>query len=67
MNACDLHLCIVGGGISQAETFLLGQARRTLRARVLQPIATDVRLCVAALSVDAGIVGAAMLAMTSHP
>lgn len=63
MNICDLHLCIVGGGISQAETFLLGQARRTLRARVLQLIATDVQLRVAALSNDAGIVGAALLAL----
>lgn len=63
MNICDLHVCIVGGGISQAETFLLGQARRTLRARVLQPIATDVQLRVAALSLDAGIVGAGLLAM----
>lgn len=62
MNACDLHLCIVGGGISQAETFLLGQARRTLRARVLQPIAADVQLRVAALSVNAGIVGAGLMA-----
>lgn len=61
MNMCDLHLCIVGGGVSQAETFLLGQARRTLRARVLQSIAGDVQLRVAALSVDAGIVGAALL------
>lgn len=66
LNACDLHLCIVGGGLSQAETFLLGQARRTLRARVLQPIATDVQIRVAAFSVNAGIVGAAMLAMGSQ-
>lgn len=63
MNICDLHLCVVGGGISKAETFLLGQARRTLRARVLQAIATDVQLTVAALSTDAGIVGAALLSM----
>ena len=63
LNACDLHLCIVGGGLSQAETFLLGQARRTLRARVLQPIATDVQLRVAAFSADAGVVGAGILAM----
>lgn len=61
MNTCDLHLCIVGGGVSQAETFLLGQARRTLRARVLQSIATDVQLRVAALSANAGIVGAGLL------
>ena len=63
MNACDLHLCIVGGGVSQAETFLLGQARRTLRARVLKPIASDVQLRVAALSMNAGVVGAGLIAM----
>ncbi len=63
MNMCDLRLCIVGGGVSQAETFLLGQARRTLRARVLQSLADHVQLRVAALSVDAGIVGAGLLAM----
>ncbi|MCE2503925.1 MAG: ROK family protein [Chlorobi bacterium] len=65
MNACDLHLCIVGGGISQAETFLLGQARRTLRARVLQPIASDVQLRVAALSTSVGVVGAGLLAISN--
>lgn len=65
MNTCDLHLCIVGGGISQAETFLLGQARRTLRARVLQPIASDVQLRVAALSANAGLVGAGLLGLES--
>ena len=63
MNICDLHLCIVGGGISQAETFLLGQARRTLRARVLQSIAPDVQLRVAALSANAGVVGAGLIGL----
>ncbi len=63
MNICDLHLCIVGGGVSRAETFLLGQARRTLRARVLQSIAGDVQLRVAALSANAGVVGAGLIGL----
>lgn len=66
MNACDLHLCIVGGGVAQAEMFLLGQARRTLRARVLQSIAADVQLRVATLSTNAGIVGAALLGLAER-
>ena len=63
MNICDLHLCIVGGGVSKAETFLLGQARRTLRARVLQSIAPTAQLRVAALSNNAGVVGAGLVGL----
>ena len=66
MNTCDLHLCIVGGGVSQAETFLLGQARRTLRARVLQSLAHDVQLRVAALSANAGVVGAGLIGIDQN-
>jgi glucokinase len=70
MNACDLHLVIVGGGTARSEQYLLEPARRSLRARLLKSIAGDVRLQPARFSNEAGIIGAAMLGMnreTSPP
>lgn len=63
LNLCDLHLVIVGGGLSQAEGTLLEPARRSLRERALKTISRDVELHVARFSADAGIVGAALFGL----
>jgi len=62
LNLCDLHLVIVGGGISKAERYLLEPARRSMRSRVLKSIAHDVELRTARYENEAGMIGAAMLA-----
>jgi glucokinase len=66
MNACDLHLAIVGGGMARSEEFLLEPARRSLRTRVLKSIAGDVRLRPARFGNEAGMIGAAMLALQTR-
>ena len=62
MNLLDIHVVIVGGGVAQAEQFLLEPARRSLRARLLKSIARDAQLRTARFQNNAGIIGAAMLA-----
>lgn len=64
MNLLDLHLVIIGGGIAQAERYLLEPARRSLRARLMQSISRDVQLRPARFQNNAGIIGAALLAKT---
>ena len=61
MNLCDIHLVIVGGGLSRSEDHLLGPARMAMTSRLLKSIAPVAELRAAALSNDAGIIGAAML------
>jgi glucokinase len=63
MNACDLHLAVVGGGLSKSGEFLLEPARHSLRARVLKSIVGDVDLRPARFGNEAGMIGAAMLGL----
>ena len=63
LNLLDTPLVIVGGGMSKAERFLLEPARRSLERRVLKSLAGAVELRPARFSNDAGIIGAALLAM----
>jgi glucokinase len=65
MNACDLHLAVVGGGLARSEEFLLEPARHSLRTRVLKSIAHDVDLRPARFGNEAGMIGAAMLGLNS--
>lgn len=63
LNLLDLHLVIIGGGMSRSERFLLEPARRSLKRRVLKSLVEKVELRVARFSNDAGMIGAALLAM----
>ena len=63
LNLLDLHLVIVGGGLSKAESSLLEPARRALRMRALKTITQDVELRVARFHNDAGVIGAALLGL----
>jgi len=63
MNLCDLHLVIVGGGMSRSEKYLLEPARRSMRMRALRSITGDMELRVSRFLNDAGMIGAALLAM----
>ncbi len=57
----DMHIIIVGGGISKAHPLLLDTVRTTLQYRSLPTIAQKVEVRTAHFSNNAGIVGAAML------
>jgi glucokinase len=63
MNLLDLPLVIVGGGMSKSDRFLLEPARRSLERRVLRSLAGKVELRAARFLNDAGMIGAALLAM----
>lgn len=60
----DLHTFVVGGGVARAGEFILAPAREMLREHVLKNQREHVRILSAEHSNDAGVIGAAMLAVT---
>ena len=64
LNLLDPELIVIGGGFgADAGPLLLGPAERTARERALEPAASGARFAVAELGEDAGMLGAAMLAL----
>jgi glucokinase len=64
LNLLDPDLVVVGGGLgSDAGPLLLEPAERVARSRALEPAASRTRFAVAELGEDAGMLGAAMLAL----
>jgi glucokinase len=64
VNAFNPELVVIGGGAAEAGELLLAPARRVLGARALRPQRDEVRVVAARFGNDAGIVGAAALALT---
>ena len=62
-NIFDPEVIVVGGGAAAAGELLLTPARRMLAERALPPARDRVRVVPAALGGDAGMVGAAALAL----
>jgi glucokinase len=60
----DLHTFVVGGGVAQAGEYILEPARAMLREHVLENQREHVEILPARFSNDAGVIGAAMLAVT---
>jgi glucokinase len=64
LNLLDPEVVVVGGGVGcDAGRALLDPAERTARQRALEPAASAARLELAGLGDDAGMVGAALLAL----
>ena len=63
VNIFNPELIVVGGGAAAAGDLLLEPARRVLAQRALRPAREQVRLLPALLGPDAGVVGAAALAL----
>jgi glucokinase len=59
----DLDVVSIGGGLAQAGPFLFGPLEETLRRHARLPFARAVRVVPAALGQDAGLIGAAALAV----
>jgi len=55
---------VVGGGVARAGELILGSARKMLREHALKNQREHVRILPARFSNDAGVIGAAMLALT---
>lgn len=64
VNVFNPELVVIGGGAAAAGELLLAPARRVLAARALRPQRDEVRVAPARFGNDAGIVGAAALALT---
>jgi len=64
VNAFNPQLVVIGGGAAAAGELLLKPARRVVAERALRPARDEVRIVPAVLGADAGVVGAAALALT---
>jgi glucokinase len=62
VNALNPEVVVIGGGASRAGELLLEPARRVVAARALRPSRDTVRIVLAALGEDAGMIGAALFA-----
>jgi glucokinase len=62
-NAFDPEVIVVGGGAIAADEMLLEPARAELRARALPPPRENVRVVRAHFGEEAGMLGAALLAL----
>lgn len=63
VNIFNPELVVVGGGAAEAGELLLEPARRTVAERALQPQRDEVRIAAAHHGPDAGVLGAAALAV----
>ncbi len=64
VNIFNPELVVIGGAGAAGGELLLGPARAVLAARGLRPQRDEVRLVAARFGADAGVVGAAALALT---
>ena len=62
-NALDPEVIVIGGGAIAADEMLLQPARDELRVRALPPVAAHVRVVRAHFGEEAGMLGAALLAL----
>lgn len=63
VNIFNPELVVVGGGAAEAAEILLAPARRVVAERALRPQRDEVRIVPAQHGVDAGVLGAAALAI----
>jgi glucokinase len=64
LNLLDPEVVVIGGGLgSHAGRALVDHAERVARERALEPAASAVRIELASLGDDAGVVGAGLLAL----
>jgi glucokinase len=65
-NAFDPDVIVIGGGAIGADELLLEPAREEMRSRVLPPLADSVRVTRAYYGEEAGMRGAALLALNGE-
>jgi glucokinase len=67
VNIFNPELIVIGGGAAQTGELLFEPARRVIAERALPPARDQVRVIAAALGPDAGLIGAAVLALARLP
>lgn len=63
LNILNPEMVIIGGGMAQSGDIFLESVREIISKRALRATAKDVRVVLAKLGKDAGVIGAAALAM----
>jgi glucokinase len=63
MNVFEPELVIVGGGFAAAGELLLAPAREVVAREALPPVRNQAPIVLAELGLDAGVIGAAMVAL----
>ena len=63
MNIFNPQVVVIGGGVSEAGELLLEPAREVVARRALRPGRDVVRIEAAAFGAEAGMIGAALLAL----
>ena len=61
VNFLNPELIIIGGGIAEAERFIFGSIKKTLKKKAMKVQNKAVRVVKAKLGNDAGVIGAAEL------
>ncbi len=61
LNLLDIHLVVVGGGISHSNEIMLNTTEKIVKSKALPTIAENFRIEPARYRKDAGIIGAALL------
>jgi glucokinase len=67
VNIFNPEVIVFGGGVMAAGELLLGPAREEMAARALPPSRQEVRIVGAQLGVEAGMIGAAAMALDGAP
>ena len=62
VNVFEPELVVVGGGFGEAGELLLGAAREVVAVEGLEPARDNVRIVKAELGIEAGVIGAGMVA-----
>jgi glucokinase len=62
VNVFNPELVVIGGGFAEAGELLLDSARKVVAERALPPAKDEVRIVMAELGSDAGLIGAALVA-----
>jgi glucokinase len=66
LNTFDPELVVIGGGVSAAGEFLLGPARRVAQEFTMRGLGSRTEIRIARYGADAGVRGAALLALTEE-
>jgi glucokinase len=66
LNTFDPDLVVIGGGVSAAGEFLLGPARRVAQEFTMRGLGSKTEIRIARYGADAGVRGAALLALTEE-
>jgi glucokinase len=66
VNVLNPEKIILGGGIAQNREFIFPAVTKTIKKKAFPIASRSVRVVPAALGVDAGLIGAAALALVSE-